>query len=158
MNMKKIWRNLAAGFAACVLLASCGEQNADIQVDINALAEALDTGITYQDPLEKLDSDMIGMLYSVDGLVEESVVYMGSGATAEEIAVFVCNDADTAKNEVQPIVEEHVQSQIDAFSSYIPEEVAKLEDAVIRQAGKYVVLSVSNDPDGANKIMDEYLK
>ena len=158
MNMKKIWRNLAAGFAACVLLASCGEQNADIQVDINALAEALDTGITYQDPLEKLDSDMIGMLYSVDGLVEESVVYMGSGATAEEIAVFACNDADTAKNEVKPIVEEHVDAQIESFRDYVPGEVTKLEQAVIRQTGSYVVLSVSNDPDGANKILDEYLK
>lgn len=156
--MKKWIRGLAAGVFACAVLASCGEQAENVEVDINALAEALDTGITYQDPLEKLDDDMVGMLYSVDGLVDASVVYMGSGATAEEIAVFDCVDADTAKNKVKPIVEDHVKSQIEAFENYVPEEVAKLNEAVIRQVGEYVVLSVSNDVDGANKILDEYLK
>lgn len=154
----KFGKMIAAAAAACILLASCGGSGEDLNVDINALAEELNTGITYEDPLEKLDSDMVGMLYEVDGLVTESVVYMGSGATAEEIAVFACNDADTAKNEVKPIVDAHVQSQIDSFEDYVPGEVAKLEKAVVRQAGKYVALSVSNDPDGANKILDKYLK
>lgn len=156
--MKKWIQGITAGIFACAVLASCGAENENVQVDINALAEALDTGITYQDPLEKLDDDMVGMLYSVDGLVDASVVYMGSGATAEEIAVFDCVDADTAKNKVKPIVEDHVKSQIEAFENYVPEEVSKLNEAVVRQTGEYVVLSVSNDPDGANKILDEYLK
>lgn len=156
--MKKWIQGITAGIFACAVLASCGAEKENVQVDINALAEALDTGITYQDPLEKLDDDMVGMLYSVDGLVDASVVYMGSGATAEEIAVFDCVDADTAKNKVKPIVEDHVKSQIEAFENYVPEEVSKLNEAVVRQTGEYVVLSVSNDPDGANKILDEYLK
>ena len=156
--MKKWLQGLAAGVFACAVLASCGSQNEDIQADINALAEELNTGITYQDPLAKLDDDMVGMLYSVDGLVDASVVYMGSGATAEEIAVFDCVDAATAKDKVKPIVEEHVQSQSEAFENYVPEEVAKLNEAVVRQAGEYVVLSVSNDKDGANEIIDKYLK
>ncbi len=156
--MKKWIQGITAGIFACAVLASCGTESENVQVDINALAEALDTGITYQDPLEKLDDDMVGMLYSVDGLVDASVVYMGSGATAEEIAVFDCVDADTAKNKVKPIVEDHVKSQIEAFENYVPEEVSKLNEAVVRQTGEYVVLSVSNDPDGANKILDEYLK
>ena len=96
--MKRWLQGLAAGVFAGMMLASCGSQNEDIQVDINALAEELNTGITYQDPLAKLDDDMVGMLYSVDGLVDATVVYMGSGATAEEIAVFDCVDAATAKD------------------------------------------------------------
>ncbi|MGI5893123.1 MAG: DUF4358 domain-containing protein [Candidatus Merdivicinus sp.] len=153
------WLNFLAGtVSACLLLASCGGSEEAQNVDIEALAQELNTGINYEDPLEKLDSDMIGMLYAVDGMVTESVVYMGSGATAEEIAVFACNDTDTAKNEVKPVVEAHVQSQIDAFEDYVPGEVAKLEKAVIRQSGKYVALSVSNDPDSANKILDNYMK
>ena len=156
--MKRWLQGLAAGVFAGMMLASCGSQNEDIQVDINALAEELNTGITYQDPLAKLDDDMVGMLYSVDGLVDATVVYMGSGATAEEIAVFDCVDAATAKDQVKPIVEKHVQSQIEAFENYVPEEVAKLNEAVVRQAGEYVDLSVSNDKDGANEIIDKYLK
>ena len=156
--MKNWIKTTAAAAAACFLFAACSGGGEDITVDVSALAEALNTGITYQDPLEKLDDGMVGMLYDVDGLVTESVVYMGSGATAEEIAVFACNDADTAKNEVKPIVEEHVDAQIESFRDYVPGQVTKLEQSLIRQTGSSVVLSVSNDPDGANKILDEYLK
>ncbi len=156
--MKNWIKTIAASAAACLLFAACGSGDQEITVDIDALAGALNTGIAYEDPLEKLDDGMVGMLYAVDGLVTGSVVYMGSGATAEEIAVFACNDANTAKNEVRPIVEEHVEDQIESFRDYVPGEVTKLEQAVIRQAGSYVVLSVSNDPDAANSILDEYLK
>ncbi len=152
------WKAMIAAVAAGFLLVSCGNTNSNVEFDINSLAEELNTGITYQDPLEKLDSDMVGMLYAVDGLVEESVVYMGSGATAEEIAVFACNDADTAKEKVEPIAKEHIESQITSFENYVPEEVAKLKDAVVRRAGKYVAVSVSNDPDTAKEIMDKYMK
>lgn len=152
------WKAMVAAAAVGFLLVSCGDSGKDVEFDIHALAEELNTGITYQDPLEKLDDDMVGLLYAVDGLVEDSVVYMGSGATAEEIAVFACNDTETARDEVEPIVKEHIESQITSFENYVPEEVAKLKDAVVRQAGKYVAVSVSNDPNTAKEIMDRYMK
>ena len=72
--MKNWIKTTAAAAAACFLFAACSSGGEDITVDVGALAEALNTGITYQDPLEKLDDGMVGMLYDVDGLVTESVV------------------------------------------------------------------------------------
>ena len=129
-----LWKRITvilASVAACVMLVSCGEVK-DISMDINELAGDLKEEITYQDTLESIEPDMIKMLYDVNDLVESSVVYMGSGATAEEIAVFECKDMDTAKNEVEPIVKQHIQDQITSFESYVPAEVAKLKEAVVR--------------------------
>ena len=110
MLLKKI-AAFAAAALACVSLAGCGSAK-DITVDVNALAAELRDGIAYQDELESIDSAMISMVYDVGDEVEEAVVYMGSGATAEEIAVFACKDADAAKNQVTPVVKQHIEDQI----------------------------------------------
>ena len=98
------------------------------------------------------------MVYDVGDQVEEAVVYMGSGATAEEIAVFACKDADAAKNQVTPVVKQHIEDQITSFESYVPGEVAKLKDAVVRTVGRYVAVCVSDDSAAAEKILDKYMK
>ena len=155
--MKKIWKGLLALGCACLLLAGCGSKGPE-NVDIDAVSGELLSGITYQDPLEKIEGDIVLTLYGMEGKAEAYSVYMGSGATAEQIAVFACADASQAKDEAEPALQAYVEDQIRQFESYIPEEVAKLKDAVIRQAGKYVVLSVSDDSGKAKEILDKYLK
>lgn len=156
MLLKKI-AAFAAAALACVSLAGCGSAK-DITVDVNALAAELRDGIAYQDELESIDSAMISMVYDVGDEVEEAVVYMGSGGTAEEIAVFACKDADAAKNQVTPVVKQHIEDQITSFESYVPGEVAKLKDAVVRTVGRYVAVCVSDDSAAAEKILDKYMK
>ncbi len=155
MVLKKI-----AAFAmvviTCITLSSCGETK-NITMDIEALATELKDNITYQDQLEQIEPDMVKMLYDVEEYADNSIVYMGSGATAEEIAVFECKDADAGKK-VEEIVKQHVQDQITSFESYVPAEVAKLKEAVVRSGGKYVALCVSDDSAAANKIMDQYFR
>lgn len=156
MLWKKITAFLASA-AVCLSMAGCGETK-DITMDITALAEDLKTQISYQDTLELIESDMVQMIFDTGDSVESSVVYMGSGATAEEIAVFSCKDAEAAKNTVEPVVKQHIQDQITSFESYVPAEVAKLKEAVVRSGGKYVAVCVSNDAAAAEKIMNEYFK
>ena len=102
---------------------------------------------------------MLSMMsdYDIEG-VEKSVVYLGSGATAEEITVLECTDADAAKNQVEPAMKQHIENQITSFESYVPAEVAKLKEAVIRVGGKYVAVCVSDDSAAAEKIIDQYFK
>ncbi len=156
MFLKRI-AAFAAAALACVSLAGCGSAN-NITVDVNALATELKDGISYQDTLETVEPAMISKLYDVGDEVEEAVVYKGSGATAEEIAVFVCKDANAAKKQVLPVMEQYIEDQITSFESYVPSEVAKLKDAVIRAAGRYVAVCVSDDSAAAEKIMDKYMK
>ena len=146
--MKKVMLTV---LAAGVLLCSWGEQPKD--VDIDALAQQIVEGVSFDDALAEIDDSMISMLYNIEGYTD-AVLYKGSGATAEEVAIFQMGSSDDAKTALEQ-AQAHIQSQIDSYESYIPEEVSRLEDAVVRQDGSYVSVVVSADAAAAEKMLDE---
>ena len=75
------------------------------------------------------------------------MAYAGSGATAEELAVFKCSSEDAATALVSSL-ETRNQTRIEQYSSYNPAEVPKLESALIMSSGVYVVLCVATDVFG----------
>lgn len=145
--MKKV---MLAAMMAAMLLTSCNEQPKD--VDISALASQIVGEVSFDDSLSEIDDDMISMLYSIDGYTD-AVLYKGSGATAEEVAIFKMETTDDAKTALEE-AQAHIQSQIESYESYIPEEVSRLEDAIVRQDGCYVSVVVSGDSAAAEKLLD----
>ncbi len=145
--MKKV---MLAAMMAAMLLTSCNEQPKD--VDISALASQIVGEVSFDDSLSEIDDDMISMLYSIDGYTD-AVLYKGSGATAEEVAIFKMETTDDAKAALEE-AQAHIQSQIESYESYIPEEVSRLEDAIVRQDGYYVSVVVSGDSAAAEKLLD----
>ena len=154
--MRKIKRTAAFAMAAAiVLLTGCGDKKADFDVD--TLAGDLDTKITYSDTLSPMDLDMAGMFLNLSDIsVTKAAVYEGSGGTAEEIVVLECATDDDAKK-AEEALKTRVNEQIESFTDYVPEELTKLNAAVIKVNGKYAVLSVSDSPDEARKIIDQYM-
>ena len=149
-------RLIAALLAAVTMtFAGCGAQK-DITVDIDALAADLAAGVTFDDELSLIDDGMIPMVYGMDAF-EDAALYLGSGATAEEIAVFALEDEARDKGALDE-AKAHIDSQITSYEDYIPAEVQRLEEAIVRQAGRYVIVVVTADTDAAEKILDEYLK
>lgn len=149
--MKKIW-GIAAAFA--VIMAGCGSSAKEI--DAAALAESLVNEITYEDKLESVDADTISMYIEVPENTD-SVMYMGSGSTAEEVAVFTSKDA-AAAGETLKKVQEHLDDQTASFKAYKAEEAKRVEDAVLKQEGNYVILCVSGDADKAKEIIEKAFK
>lgn len=143
---------------AVLLLSACSSGGEATNVDTKKLADDLLNNITYADQLAEVDA---AMTQSTFGYAQEdvtaSVHYASSGATAEEIAVFECKDAEAA-GRVKESVDKHLQEYKEGFSDYLPTEVPKLEKAVIAASGNYVVYSVSDDDAKAKEIIDGYLK
>ena len=153
--MRKLCAFLAAALT-CAALAGCGSQT-DLTVDVNAMAKDRAEKVTYQDEIALIDGDMAGMVYDIPEGVENAVIYMGSGATAEEASVFEAKDEESAKK-MEEAAKKHIQTQRDAFEDYIPEEVKKLDGAIVEQKGRYVAVCVTDDTENARKVIDEYLK
>lgn len=151
--MKK--SGLMAVLAAGVLLMSaCG--NDAKKIDAAALAASLATDISYDDNLEQISDDDVSMYMDIpDGV--ESIVYMGSGSTAEEVAVFMAPDKDTAAT-VKDNVQTYLDDQSDSFQDYIPEESKRIGNAVLEQKNQYVILCVSGDSEGAREIIEKAFK
>lgn len=136
---------------SCLALVGCG--GAAPEKDAAALAEALATQISYEDALTKLDDDMVFKLYAVQAQdVKQAAVYVGSGATAEEVAVFLCTDGDAAQR-VEQAAKKRLDQQKTSFVDYLPGEMPKLNDPVLIRNGSLVALCVSDDNQTAKKLI-----
>ena len=151
--MRKV---LAALTAALMLftLISCGGGETNESVDLAALAQTLLADGSFDDALAQIDDDTVTMLYGIDNAAEQ-VVYIGRGATPEEIALFSFATAAEAEAGFA-LAQMRIADQKEAFSDYNAWEMPKLEDAVVKQYGTYVVLCVSGDSSAA-AILEEKL-
>ena len=156
MKKKNIFLKLAAICSmASVLLLGCGSSS-PVSVDTAALTTSLTSDISYDNELSELSEDDITNYVTVEDGVK-GVMYMSSGSTAEEVAVFRAPDeatASTMKNNVQ----EFLNDQKTSFEDYIPEEAQRIDDAVLVVKGNYVILCVSGDSDKAQEIIDNAFK
>ena len=136
---------LAVLTAALMLLNlfSCGGSESPVTVDLDTLAEDLLAGGSFEDALAEIDDGTIAMLYGIDNAAEQ-VVYIGSGATPEEIALFSFESQADAEAGFA-LAQMRIADQKEQFSDYNSWEMPKLEDAVVKQYGTYVVLCVSGD-------------
>lgn len=152
--MKKI---LSAVLAALLILSlcACGSGGAK-DVDAQTLADALKDGVAFEDALSVVSSDELA--FGLSGMPENYIAaaYCADGTTSEEIIAVSCgNKADAAM--VKAALETHLAEVKDQASKYQPEEVARLENAVLTAGGNCVVLCVTADTNTANAIIKEYL-
>ena len=136
-----------AVLALCLTLTACGSK---------------DTGSTGYDPaataLEEVDKDTAAMLYGVEAdSITDCACYTSLSAGAEEIAVLTMADADSAKAAMDGL-EARVADQKAVLESYQPDEVSKLDKAILTQSGNTVVLVVAADADKAQSTLDSLSK
>ena len=114
-------------------------------VDVTKVADRLLNEIKYDDKLAEAEKESIDVIYP--GLPKDKIKAMkiyvsSSGGTSEEIAAFEANDEETAK-EIETKLNERVEAQKTSFKNYVPEELKRLENALVIRKGNYVYLSVS---------------
>ena len=134
-----------------LLVSGCGKETTSFNP--NDLANELLTEVDFDDELTLFAGD-ISKIYDMPE-IEDYLIYIGSGATSEEIAIITLkNSSDEA--DVKAALEKRVEEQKQNFANYVPEEVSRLEKSIIKSNEKYVVLCVSSD-NQAEKIIDKYL-
>lgn len=137
-----------------ITLVGCSAKNDVTDIDITDLSNELLENAEFEDELSAVDDTIIQKLYNIDDYVNASV-YLSSGATAEEIAVFEFDSEDNAKDALEKIQTRIEEQKVD-FELYIPKEIPKLDNAVVRQAGPYVIACVSNGSK-AETIITQYI-
>lgn len=136
-----------------LLLTGCKDNNIDL--DITSLTNDLLEAGVFDEELTEIDEGTVASLYTIDD-VEEQQVYISNGATADEIAMFKAKDGDTA-DKIEDLLNQRIKAQIDVFESYAPEEVNKLENAILKKKGNYVIMVVSSKEE-AEDIVNKYFK
>ena len=153
---KKILAVLLAAVTAVSVAACGGAENTEAnKKEFNAeeLAEALVSEITYTGVMEEVPADEIDWYVDMEEGVT-GIMYMVSGVSCEEVAVFTAPDEDTAKAMVDNI-EELLADQEDQNAAYDAKAAQRIDSAVIQQKGNYVILCVSDDSAKAKELIKE---
>lgn len=165
MSMKRITALLAAAVMSISMLTACGNGEADnnsVQEGSDAttkmpapgeVAEQLLSGVTFEQELSQLTDEEITFYITVEDGVD-GVMYMSSGSTAEEIAVFEAPDKNVAAAMLSN-AKDFLSDQRSSFEDYIPEEAKRIDDAVVEQKGNYVVICVSGDSATAKSVIEQ---
>ena len=141
MKQRLIWPVLALA----VLLSACG---ADGKAYTTADAQALIDADAFDGEMEQVDSYTVALLY---GLEENAVIdcasyiAINSSASADEVTVLVLRDEAAAKT-AEESCKKRVEGQIESYQTYGPDQVPRLEEAVISRREHTVLLAVGN-PD-----------
>ena len=153
--MKKYLSVTLAALRLILSLTACGG-NTPKDVNVSAadlagqLSETVSDGTLSSEPVV---SDILASTYFIDmEQVEDSAAYMSTGATSCEVAVVKCKDSSYT-SEVQDLFKSRVENRSELFASYAPEEVKKLDAAIIKVSGNYVVLCVTDDTAKAESIL-----
>lgn len=140
------------------VLPGCNSPAEDVTLDVAGCAATLLEEIAFQDTLTAIGDEMIAAIYQIPAEdVVEQQVYVSTGATAEEIAVFEAVDADAAQR-IETAVLQRVADQKTSFEDYLPAELPRLEDPFFFVKGRYVVLCVSDHNEEVKTEIEELLK
>lgn len=154
-RMKKFTAMICTLALALSLTACGGSNDKEVSVDPAKLASELVETVT-SDQLSETPSEMITTNLALEeNSFESAVAYRSSATTSCEVAVLQAKDDNTAKS-LEESLQSYVKSRIELYSTYNTDEADRLKDAIIKTAGTYTVLCVTDDFDKANEILKGY--
>ncbi len=143
--------------AVLLLLTGCGSKPQKLTMDVFELSDLLANNIVFTDTMSVLEEDIMVDIFGIDKeLIKTQKVYVSTGATAEEIAIFQAHDNQGA-NEIYRVLEKRIEDQKLAFENYVPHELAKLSSAVLEQRENYVILCISDYSQNVKDIIESYI-
>ena len=130
----------------------------EVIIDINKLAEDIKNQNMFDDTLEKIEKYVAITNYSFENeTIQDIVSYVSTGATAEEILVIEAKDKNSIKA-IEEKITERIKERKEAFASYLPNEVCKLENPVLIIKDKYIILCICNNSQNMSEYIEKYLK
>lgn len=154
--MKYLRLVLITIFMMLTLTACSGGKDKNIDVDINKLAEEIQSQAITSGELKQATTDIFASTYFVDmDKIEESSAYLSAATTACEVAIVKCKDSAYV-SEVETLFKNRATNQSKLFATYNTTEAAKLDSAIVKSAGNYVVLCVVDDTKKAESVLSEY--
>lgn len=159
MNIKKL---ISAVLVPVMLFTGCNGGNEDAQTadaDPAEVVSAVLAEVPISSAVEKGTDDVDTYYVDVDISELDSAAFSlcGSGALPDEIAVLKFRTEDAAKS-AEAGLQSKLNSRIEVFADYTPDEMYKLNNAKVYSVGKYAVYIALSDNDRAKAIVDEKLK
>ena len=155
--MKKLTALMVA-FVCVLTMSACGSRSEVEVFTLESLNRVQEAG-AFSEELEELDADTAFMLYQLADYdlsredLTEAAVMRSAGATCEEGAVLIFSDADKAAKAAEA-VGDYLEGQIEANADYRPNEIPKLEGAVLITRANTLLMVVPNDAAAVRNLFE----
>lgn len=144
-------RMTAILLAALILLSVAGCAAPAAEIDGPAVLQSLLRQVRFDTELSAVKNPELYFPELPEGT--STALYTGSGYYADELALLTLADERDGQQAMK-IVEEHIGELCSQFQNYVPEEVPKIDHAVISQYGRYIFVCVTNDYAAAARILE----
>lgn len=153
--MKKTITAVICAALCTAFISACGGTKT---IDADTAASKLMSSGIFAEQLEEVNTSVAEKRLSLNSAdVESCKAYAGTKAVVDEIAIIKAVSPDAAAN-VKAAIDKHLETQKKSYSSYRPDEVPKLDNAVVITEGSSVAFVVSKDSDRAKQIVKDCLK
>ncbi len=140
--MKKALSGILA-FSLILALSACGGKKAAFSPAKDA-ARLRDTQGVFTTGLTQIDQAAACALYGIDESTVTASAVFGSTSSAEELAIFTFSSQEEAQA-AQPLLQYRVEDRTEELRDYLPDELPKLEKAIIEVREDSVLLVVASD-------------
>ena len=124
--------------------------------DLEGFANEMLSAVEFRDKLSKVNDTVASRIFELaEGDALAGIVCTGGGGTAEEFAAFETDSPEKAE-EIAEKLRKRIEKRKRDFEGYIPEEMPKLENALVEVRGNCAVMCVSDDNDAARSVIDKY--
>lgn len=144
------------------MLCACSQKNTDNDSEVqNVGAEVIFSKVSESGQAEVLDEQLLKgdsefdenceKLFGVDvrEISDGGVMFVSSGSGADEISVLKCDNA-------KELLEKRRQQRYSDFEGYAPDELEKIENAVIFEyKGEYILIISDNAESLKNLVINE---
>lgn len=146
-------KKFVSSILCILLLAGCGSSTSAGQA-ASAQAESIVSQLNLSDKMDKVEDRIIkGLFFFEEGTLKDSSVYIANDKSADIVAVFQSDDTAEVKDKINT----YLATAKEQMQNYYPDEVFKIDNAIVQEAGDKVVLIVTNDIENARKIAESVL-
>ncbi len=151
---------LALAGITTVCMCSCADEisgsDAVATVTAQTLADTLYRKMPLDTDIKATPAATLALLMNITDYTA-AAGYTATGAMPDMIAVFEAKDAASAQS-IADAMKTYAQEMCREYERYAPEQVPKLENAIVKSSGNLAVLCVSPDTKATQKIIDDVLK
>ena len=147
-------KKFVSSFLCVLMLFGCGSSTSAGE-SASAQAEKIVSELNLTDKMDKVEDRIIkGLFFFEEGTLKDSSVYIANDKSADIVAVFESEDTAAVKERVNT----YLATAKEQMQNYYPDEVFKIDNAIVQEAGDKVVLIVTGDIENAKKVAESILK
>ena len=152
-------KKLFAALAILLLISCLTACNSSKSIDLAGFQKDIMDSDAFTDVISDIDDKYVALMrYDIksDDVVKFTVG-VSSFATPEEYAIFEAKDEQAAKR-IFDCISNLIEMQKEAYGSYGPDQVPKLEKAIIKIDGVYVIYICADNYSTAKSVLDNNTK